>query len=90
MERVTCTITGRVQNVFLRSYIKECADARTLTGFVRNLENGTVELVAEGNGEVLTAFLADVRRGSTLSRIESVDVVWGHATKKFEHFLITA
>lgn len=88
MERITCTISGKVQNVFLRNYIKECADARTLTGFVRNLENGTVELVAEGNGDVLTALLADVRRGSPLSKIDSVDVVWGHATKSFEHFRV--
>jgi acylphosphatase len=88
MEQVTCTISGKVQNVFLRSYIKECADKYGLVGFVRNLENGNVEVVAEGGGETIAKFLADVRRGSTLSVIETVDTVWSHARHNFDHFLI--
>lgn len=88
MERIECSISGRVQGVFLRAHIKECADARSLLGFVRNLENGTVQVVAEGNAEVLTAFLADIRRGNSLARIESVDVVWGPARHQYDHFSI--
>lgn len=88
MEQIHCTISGRVQGVYLRSYIKECADARGVLGFVRNVPNGTVEIVAEGSSEVLTAFLSDVRRGSSLSQIETVDAVWGHATKSYDHFSV--
>lgn len=88
MEQVRCTISGVVQGVYLRTYIKECADTRGIPGFVRNLPDGTVELVAEGSSELLTTFLADVRRGSSLSKIESVDAVWGHATHAFDHFSI--
>lgn len=88
MEQIHCTISGNVQGVYLRSYIKECADARGVLGFVRNLPDGSVEVVAEGSGDMLTAFLADVRQGSSLSRIDTVDAVWGHATKKFDHFSV--
>jgi acylphosphatase len=88
MEQIHCTISGRVQQVFLRTYIKECADVHKVTGFVRNLENGTVEVVAEGNSETLTKFLADIRRGSALSQIDSVDAVWSHARHQFDHFSI--
>jgi len=88
MEQIHCIISGKVQNVFLRSYIKECADKYDILGFVQNLENGTVEVVVEGNSSTLTKFLSDVRQGSSMSQIESIDTTWGHATKKFDHFSI--
>lgn len=45
---VKIKITGRVQGIFFRNFVKEHADKLNIKGFVRNLENNEVEIFAEG------------------------------------------
>lgn len=52
---------GRVQGVGFRQTTAEIARRQPVTGFVRNLADGTVELVAVGSEPALRAFLSDVR-----------------------------
>lgn len=55
--RVTVIYTGRVQGVGFRYRVSELAGRYAVTGFVRNLPDGTVELVAEGQPGELESFL---------------------------------
>ena len=48
MKTLRISITGTVQGVFFRTYIKEKADELKVRGFARNLEDGRVEVIAEG------------------------------------------
>ena len=54
--RETVRFSGRVQGVGFRYTTKRAAGGFDVTGYVRNMDDGTVELVAEGTREVLTAF----------------------------------
>ncbi|MCA9175193.1 MAG: acylphosphatase [Planctomycetales bacterium] len=60
MERRTVVFSGHVQGVGFRFTTNRIAAGFQVTGYVRNLSNGTVELVAEGQIEELDAFLAEV------------------------------
>ncbi len=54
--------SGRVQGVGFRMTARHVSENHAVVGFVRNLQDGTVELQAEGELEAVDAFLADVRR----------------------------
>lgn len=57
MERITAVAKGRVQGVGYRHFISECAHATGVHGWVRNLTDGTVEIVAESSTAALDDFL---------------------------------
>jgi len=89
MQQVECQISGNVQGVFLRAYIKECADVLDIVGFVENLSNGMVHMVAQAPAkDTLETLMRQVREGSPLAQIESVDTQWGHPDEIHEHFTI--
>ena len=67
-------VSGVVQGVGFRSYTQMKAERLGITGTVRNLANGDVEIVAEGGDETLHRFLDAVRRGPPGSRVDDVAV----------------
>jgi acylphosphatase len=73
-ERRTVLYTGRVQGVGFRYTTQGIARRYDVTGYVRNLPDGRVELVAEGDRNELAAFLDDIReRMRTHIRDEKID-----------------
>jgi acylphosphatase len=70
------TIHGRVQGVGFRYYAKARADDLKITGWVRNLPNGTVEILAHGTASSLEQFMQDLKRGAIGSWVESSDFQW--------------
>jgi acylphosphatase len=73
-ERRTVLYTGRVQGVGFRYTTQGIARRYDVTGYVRNLPDGRVELVAEGDRNELAAFLDDIReRMRTHNRDEKID-----------------
>ena len=72
--RVRVWIRGRVQGVFFRAYTREAAAAAGVSGFVKNLPDGSVEAVFEGDEERVERMIEWCWKGSPLSRVESVDV----------------
>jgi acylphosphatase len=73
-KRAHVWIKGRVQGVFFRAYTRDAAVKERLTGWVRNLPDGRVEAIFEGDSENVDRVLAWCRGGSPLSRIDHVEV----------------
>ena len=67
-------ISGRVQGVYFRAATKQQADALGLAGWVRNLSDGRVETVVEGDAAVVEEMVAWCRRGPTGARMTDVQV----------------
>ena len=68
-------VSGRVQGVGFRYFTQDTARREGLTGVVRNLPDGRVEAVAEGDRESLDRFEAALRRGPSHARVDSVEIV---------------
>jgi acylphosphatase len=71
--RVHLWVSGRVQGVFYRASACERARALGLSGWVRNLADGRVEIVAEGEGEAIAAFVAWCGQGPARARVDDVE-----------------
>jgi len=67
-------VQGTVQGIFFRQFVKGHADDLKLRGFVRNLENGEVEVLAEGGGESLERLLVFLKRGPEHAQIRGVKI----------------
>ena len=90
MSEINCKVFGKVQMVFYRAFIKDVANKLGLIGTVKNLEDGSVEIIAQGNDDLLKDFLEEVRGGSPLSQVDSIDVNWSDKETKMdlEEFII--
>jgi acylphosphatase len=87
--RVHVWITGRVQGVFFRAYTRDAAQMIGVTGWVRNLPDGRVEAVFEGESDKVERMIEWCREGSPMSRIERVDLLEEVYTGDFERLAIT-
>jgi len=81
-------IKGKVQGVFFRASTQQKAQKLNLTGWVKNLPNGQVEVVAEGNSRNLKTFLKWIQKGPQLAHITSIDIYWEKPLNKFNSFSI--
>lgn len=84
--QLTARVSGRVQGVGFRFFVRREASSRGLRGFVRNLPDGRVEVVAEGPREELEALRAALERGPSAAEVESVAVEWRAAEGTFASF----
>lgn len=69
---IKLTIKGRVQGVWFRANTKQKADELAVKGFVKNLENGSVYIEAEGSQEQLDLFAIWCHEGPPLSNVNEV------------------
>jgi acylphosphatase len=74
--RVKVLISGRVQGVGFRSFARRYANALRICGWVKNLNDGRVEVVAEGERTNILQYLRLLEKGSPWSRVEDVSVEW--------------
>jgi len=74
MKTVRMKISGLVQGVFFRKYIKEEAEKLEIKGHVRNLESGEVEVIAEGIEENVKEMVLVCKKGAPHSQVKNVDV----------------
>ena len=86
--RVHLLISGRVQGVLFRDYTKNAAKEFGIFGFVRNLLDGRVEVVCEGEKESVEKFLEWCKQGSPLSKIENVGVSFEEYKGEFKDFSV--
>jgi acylphosphatase len=71
---VRAVVSGRVQGVFFRASTAERATELGLRGYVRNLPDGSVEVMAEGTATAVEALLDFCRTGPPAARVERVQV----------------
>ena len=69
-------VHGRVQGVFYRAKTQKIAEGLGLTGWVKNCDDGSVEIHAEGNKEKLEELIAWCRRGPVLASVSNIDLNW--------------
>ncbi|HWE61046.1 MAG TPA: acylphosphatase [Chloroflexota bacterium] len=69
-KRVHVVLKGRVQNVGFRVFLLQAAQRLRLSGWVRNLPSGHVELEAEGDDQAVDELVALARRGPRLARVD--------------------
>lgn len=81
-------VSGRVQGVFFRDHTLRWASSLGLTGRVKNLWDGRVEVVAEGEKESLDALIGRLSQGPPMARVENVDVKWEEYKDEFTDFKI--
>ncbi len=84
--RLRAVVTGVVQGVGYRWFVIRAARSMELTGFARNLRDGSVEVVAEGTREGLERLLGMLYEGPRASVVKGVDVGWGKATGEYYVF----
>lgn len=84
--RLLAIVHGRVQGVFFRDFTRRQAWALGLIGYVRNLPDGTVEVVAEGPQDTLQQLLEQIGTGPSGARVEKVDSHWGDHSGEFDRF----
>jgi len=88
MRRAEILVSGLVQGVYFRHYTKRKADEFGLTGSVRNLMDGRVEVVCEGDEEAVGKLIAWCKRGPQWARVEHLDLSWKEYSGEFKDFRI--
>ncbi len=79
-------VHGLVQGVYFRSFVARNARALGLTGCVRNLPGGRVDVVSEGEREKLEELLRQIEDGPPFARVDGVDVDWSEYRGTFGRF----
>jgi acylphosphatase len=82
-------ISGMVQGVGFRYFVQHHATQLGVTGWVRNLPNGEVEIEAEGNRADIETLIVHARRGPRSAVVSSAEVTWKESRGQFERFQIT-
>lgn len=81
-------VSGKVQGVFFRSRTKDKAKELGLAGWVRNLEDGRVETVFEGEQEMVEKMVQWCRRGPEYALVENVEVIFESYKGEFNGFVL--
>jgi len=87
--RIRARVSGRVQGVFFRAETREQAQRLGLCGWVRNLPDGRVELLAEGDAQAVRSLIAWCRTGPPHARVGRVEEFPEAFTGEFNTFSIT-
>ena len=74
--RVRLFISGVVQGVSYRASTQEQARRQGILGWVKNLDDGRVEAVAQGSKDRVAELIAWCRKGPPAAKVEKVDVSW--------------
>ena len=85
-KHIRVVYSGRVQGVGFRFTAEESAKRLGVVGWIKNLRDGRVELVAEGEEKALEQFIKDIRTGPMRNFIKDVEITWSTSTDEFEDF----
>lgn len=86
--RFRVLLRGHVQMVGFRAFAEARAERHGATGYVRNTSSGEVEVVSEGDKDLLESFLADLRRGPRGAVVTDVLVSWEQPRGEFADFSV--
>ena len=87
---IHCVVSGLVQGVGFRWFVEKTANNTGVSGWVRNLPDGNVEIEAEGRKQALEIFLKAIETGHGIARVNSVEIEWfATAKNSYKSFEIT-
>jgi acylphosphatase len=86
---VRLVLDGEVQGVCFRMYARETAQRLGVTGWIRNLQDGAVEAMAEGDEEALSRFVEWCRHGPPYAHVTRITEQYSNASESFSSFDIT-
>ena len=81
-------VTGIVQGVGFRWFVRDEAQIRGLTGTVENLADSSVEIRVEGEREVIDQLIQSLKVGNRISRVDTCHIDWVEPTGKYNNFRI--
>ena len=81
-------VTGRVQGVFFRLETKHNADRHDVKGWVRNLPDGRVEALFEGEKHAVETLIAFCRQGPSGAEVAKIELTWQTYTGEFDRFKV--
>lgn len=87
-KRIHLIVRGRVQGVYFRAATQREARRLGITGWVKNRNDGSVELLAEGEEDSIRELASWAQHGPTAARVENVDTRWRGYTGEFHEFSI--
>jgi acylphosphatase len=82
------TVSGRVHGVFFRAFVESRALELNLTGYVRNLPDGTVEVRVEGERQHLEKLIESLGKGPPAARVNKVTANWSEYSGAFKNFTV--
>jgi acylphosphatase len=89
MKRLEAVVSGRVQGVGFREFVRHEASTRGIAGYVRNSDDGrNVELVAEGDERALDELLRALHEGPRFARVERIETKLSDAGGGFSKFSV--
>jgi acylphosphatase len=86
MKRLTAYVSGKVQKAGYRARVVDIGRELGLKGFVQNLDDGRVKIIADGEDDVLGRFLKDIDIKNTIIRVDSISIDYSEATDIFDDF----
>jgi acylphosphatase len=89
MKRIHAYVSGRVQGVFFRGAAQRTATDLNLTGWVRNMEDGRVEVLLEGEDTAVNKMVAWCKIGPPAARVDYVTIAEEPFTGSFRGFRIS-
>ncbi|KHO47356.1 MAG: acylphosphatase [archaeon GW2011_AR5] len=69
-------VSGKVQDVSFRSFVRRNAELLGLSGYVRNRDDGKVEAVIEGDKDAIEALIEAMRTGPEKAAVKDIDIEW--------------
>ena len=87
-KRVCLVVHGRVQGVCFRMTVRDKAEEEGITGWIRNLPDGSVGAVFEGESSAIDSLLNFCHRGPPFSRVDNVDLHEEQWSGEFDSFSV--
>lgn len=79
---------GRVQGVGFRWFVRDCANRNNINGYVKNMADGTVLIIAAGSSENLERFILEVKQGNRIAQVKQLIVNELTHYTEYEDFFI--
>ncbi len=86
MKRAHIFVLGQVQGIGFRNFVRWQARVLGLTGWVKNLPDGRVEVLVEGEESKVLNLLKLIKEGPPLAEVERVDVDWEESSGQLSGF----
>lgn len=88
MPRYEIIVKGRVQGVGFRAFTESIAEKLGVKGYVKNLPDGSVEVVAEGGKQTLDELCSKLKAGPSMAYVDELEVIEKESTGEFRDFSV--